>query len=286
MKKTIAVIAAGFFCIVAAAQEILPIGTENGKLSPTQTALNVDVTVMRQNIQAGPYARYAQKYLGVSAPLADKVLYEIIAADINTTDVFRESFVEQASGNMSHTSSRKGFPKLLIDRMSNSQSGLEDNARAAADQIFKIRRSRMDLITGEAGENVFGAGLESALAELARLEEEYLSLFLGKQFDTPVTKRYRVIPVQGKQNYIVSRFSETGGLLSDDDLSGEPIVLELKPRGTASTAGLNVVTDKPAKTDRQYRIADDVACRVICDNAEIASRVVPIYQFGQTVYLR
>lgn len=287
MKNVLAILAAGLICMTATAQNIAPIGVVNGKVSQSQTTLHVNITVEQQNITAGPYARYSQKYLGVSAPLADKTLYGIVSAGIcdGTHAVNHGHAATTQSATALHMSPEKGFPKLLVDRTSNSQLSLEENARMAADQIFKIRKSRMELITAEAGENVFGAGLQSALAELDRLEEEYLSLFLGKQVNKTTARQYKVTPVQGKQNYIVCRFSDIDGLLPDDDLSGQPVVLETKPRGSVSTEGLSVV-DKPAKGDTAYRVADDTSCRLIFNNAEIASEVVPVYQFGKTIYLR
>ena len=84
---------------------------------------------------------------------------------------------------------------------------LEDAAREAANTIFSLRRHRIELITGEAGENVFGEGLKAALAEIERLEQSYLELFLGKRVVTTETRRYVVYPQSDKKQYIVCRFS-------------------------------------------------------------------------------
>lgn len=67
-------------------------------------------------------------------------------------------------------------------------------AQDAANAIFSLRRHRIDLVTGEAGENVFGAGLKAALEEIDRLEQEYLSLFLGKQFRQRIVREFSVVP--------------------------------------------------------------------------------------------
>lgn len=283
MKKILFVCAAAIMSAAAAAQNgnIAPIGVVNGEVSQPQTTLYVDITAEQQDIIAGPYARYAQKYLGVSAPLADKVLYEIKSANISDSREKR-TVAEPASGLVSHMKPERGFPKLPVDRTSNSQLSLEDNARLAADKIFQIRKSRYELITGEAGENVFGAGLSNALDELNRMEEEYLSLFLGKQVNSTVVKQYKVTPAAGKHTYIVCRFSNVDGLLPDDDLSGQPVVLEAKALNTISTDGLNVQT-KPTKA--AFRVADDTMCRIIFNSAEIASATIPVYQFGRTIYL-
>lgn len=286
MKKTfLACLAATAMCAAAVAQNsgIAPIGIVNGEVSLPQTTLYVDIVIEQQDITAGPYARYAQKYLGVSAPLADKVLYEIKSAKINDNNG-KQTGVLLSSGTASHMRPENGFPKLAIDKKSNAQMSLDESARLAADEIFKIRKSRNELITGEAGENVFGAGLKDAVKELNRMEEEYLSLFLGKQVNKRITKQYKVTPVSGKQTYIVCRFSNVDGLLPDDDLSGQPIVLETRALGTLSTDGLNI-HPKPVKGQPAFRIADDALCRIIFNNSEIASAVLPVYQFGQTVYI-
>ena len=51
-----------------------------------RTILAVDVTVEHDVTLSGPYARYAQKYLGVRAPLADKTTWNITGAQIALLD--------------------------------------------------------------------------------------------------------------------------------------------------------------------------------------------------------
>ncbi|MDR2912607.1 MAG: DUF4831 family protein [Alistipes sp.] len=249
-----------------------------------RTTLFAIVTVRRQEIVAGPYARYAQKYLGVSAPLADKVSHEITAAKI--ADISQLYYVPEPaiSTKASHMAPEQGFPKLTVDKSSAVAMSLEESARLAAAKIFEIRQSRFDLISGEVGENVFGGGLGSALAEFNRLEEEYLSLFLGKQTSLVVEREFRLVPVRGRSTYTVCRFSEEDGLLPEDDLSGVPVVLELQPtEGLAMEAADSQV--KPSSRATAVVVPADVRCRVIFDGAELASGVFPVWQFGRTVYV-
>lgn len=287
MKKILfACAAATLMCVVAAAQNagIAPIGIVNGEVSLPQTTLYVDIVIEQQDITAGPYARYAQKYLGISAPLANKVLYEIKSAKISDNSGNQADKPREEYGVTSHMRPESGFPKLAVDKKSNTQVTPEESAQLAANEIFKIRKSRDELIMGEAGENVFGAGLKDAVKELNRMEEEYLSLFIGRQVNKTITKQYKLTPISGKQTYIVCRFSNVDGLLPEDNLSGQPVVLETKALGTMSTEGLNV-QPKPAKGVPAYRVADDTSCRIIFNNSEIASVTIPVYQFGKTVYI-
>jgi hypothetical protein len=262
-------------------------------LGHPQTTVSIEITVEKKDIVAGPYARYSQKYLGVSAPLADKVTHEIIDAkllstsQITQTDTPAPAPETQASQprSTSHTRPAQGFPKLSVDRTSNAPQSLEESARLAAERLFSIRKSRFELITGEAGENVFGAGLAAALAELNRLEEELLALFLGRQTDATITKRMEIAPSEGRLTYIACRFSTADGILPTDDLSGEPIVLEFVPLpATISTAGLET-TLKPSKGDPGHRLAAQTECRLFFGATNLAEATFPVFQFGKTVYL-
>lgn len=60
------------------------VGTSNSAVaySLPRTTLKVTVEVEKESIRKGPYARYAQKFLGVMAPLADKDIYTITGGKI------------------------------------------------------------------------------------------------------------------------------------------------------------------------------------------------------------
>ncbi len=285
-------------CLAAAtalAAAIAPL-TANSQATHNQgerTTLGITVTVEQQEIIAGPYARYAQKYLGVTAPLTDKVLHEVTSAklfDVNDMPQHEDAAptlattpaVEPASPT--HMNPARGFPRLTVDKTSAAAMSLEESARLAAEKIFSIRRSRFDLITGEVGENVFGGGLGSALAELNRLEEEYLSLFLGRETTSSVSRRYSVTPIRGRLTYTVCRFSETDGLLPHDDLSGIPMVLELQPAGDSPTVVLNT-QPKPNPRAVAQLIPADMQGRLILDGTELSSGQFRIRQLGETVYV-
>ena len=54
-----------------------------------QTTVVVDITVARESVVTGPYARFAQKYFGVIAPLADKETYTLRSAVVSRYDPVR-----------------------------------------------------------------------------------------------------------------------------------------------------------------------------------------------------
>jgi hypothetical protein len=256
-----------------------------------QTTLAVTVAVERSQITAGPYARYAQKYLGVAAPLADKVLYEVTSVKLLNNSAVQDpvnyamAVVDDANASQpTHMKPAEGFPRLTVDKISNMPVSLEESARLAAEKIFELRRGRLDLISGEIGENVFGGGLGSALKEIARLEEEYLSLFFGLQTASSEVKQYSVTPSKGRLNYTVCRFSETDGLLPQDDLSGVPVVLELIPAADAPVSP-PTPQGKPSSRAVPQIIPAVMKGRIILEGVELASDQFTIRQLGETVWV-
>ena len=147
---------------------------------------------------------------------------------------------------------------------------------------YKLLDRDLDLISGEAGENVFGAGLPVALERLDRLEQEYLELFLGRRVVTTETRRFRVTPAEGKLQQIVCRFSPDAGLLPANDLTGDIVLLQYEPQGMAvDEAGV-----RPTSSTIPYRIAALTRCSLIAAGQEQAAQVLPVFQFGRTIALQ
>ena len=258
---------------------------EGIRISQPRTILAVDVTVSCDRTLAGPYARYAQKFLGVRASLADKTLWSISGARIALLD--SETCLKAgapAAGTVSspnYISSPDGFTRLQPDKLDMSVPSLEDAARAAAERIFALRRQRLELITGEVGEHVFGEGLKAALAEIDNQEQRYLELFLGKQSVSTETRRYVVYPQSDKKQYIVCRFSPSAGLLPENDLSGDIVLLQIEPSGALPASELEA-GPKEREVVR-CRVADPSTCTVVAGGGEHARAVLPIFEFGRTI---
>ena len=236
-------------------------------IAQPRTILAVDVTVERDLTLTGPYARYAQKYLGVRAPLADKTTWSITGAQIALLD--RDTYLNAgvpapaSTRTFNHAASDEEFARLQPDKTDMTTPALEDAARAAANQIFSLRRHRIELITGEAGENVFGEGLKAALAEIDRMEQSYV-----------------VYPQADKKQYIVCRFGPAAGLLPDSDLSGDIVLLQIEPSGNTKCD----LEAGPKETSVvACRVADPSACTVLSGGREYARAVLPVFEFGRTI---
>lgn len=254
-----------------------------------RTTLAVDVTVEKETVLSGPYARYAQKFLGVRAPLTDKTTWTLTGASVALAGVAANYLMapvppsaEPVQQTWSHSRSESDFARLQPDKTAMTTLPLEDAAREAAATIFSLRKHRLELITGEAGENVFGQGLAAALDEIARLEQDYLELFLGKRITAVSSSRYMLTPQDGKMQYILCRFSPDAGVLPANDLSGDIVLLQITPSGDTSC---------PYEAGRRdgavvdYRIADPSECIVVYGNRVLAQAVLPVFEFGRTVHI-
>lgn len=289
--KFLSLVSALLFCMAGVSAQnpyIAPLGASEGPegatVSDPRTTLVVDVVAECDRTVAGPYARFAQKYLGVRAPMTDKAAWSIRSASVALFDPAR-FFGSGVSGGSerhvtAHAVSDEGFARIQPDKVTMGVQSLEEAARSAANTIFSLRRHRIELITGEAGENVFGEGLRAALDEIARLEQEYLELFFGKQIVTTESRRYVVYPQSDKMQYIVCRFSSVDGLLPESDLSGDMVLLQIVPSGSSAT------DIEEAGYKENYvacRVADLSTCTVSCAGRECARVVLPVFQFGRTV---
>lgn len=258
-------------------------GEDGVSVTLPRSVIAVNVSVERDVTLCGPYARYAQKFLGVRAPLTDKTTWSVKRATVGLVD--KSAFgIGDASPSksevMQYATSDDEFSRLPADKNAMTVPALEDAARETATQIFALRKHRIELVTGEAGENVFGEGLEAALEEISRLEQSYLELFLGKRILTTVTKQYVVFAQENKKQYVVCRFSADNGLMPATDLSGEMVVLQIEPSGNTSV-------EIEASPKEQYfvtcRVADPSTCTVICGGQTIGAAVLPLYEFGRTI---
>lgn len=215
--------------------------------------VNVTLRVATEQFTPGIYARYAQKYLGKRATLSEY------------------SSIELIDGRLALGTAEKVAPKvaqepyalpLSTNRLNATAQTTEEQAAATAELLFSLRKHRLDLITGEAGENVFGAGLKAALDEIARMEREYLDMFYGSKSVSEQLYTFNVTITPDKNEYMVCRFSDKVGIVPADDLSGRPIVVKVETAKHKEYAELKPLGPKD-KVSAEYLIVPQSKCSLI-----------------------
>jgi hypothetical protein len=102
-------------------------------------------------------------------------------------------------------------------------------AEVAAKQIYRIRESRLNILTGEA-DNLppDGEAMKLVIKQLQDQENALNKLFVGNTTQETMTYDFVITPVEDIEKDVLFRFSTQLGVLDADDLGGEPVYLSLK----------------------------------------------------------
>ena len=297
MKRILSVLALAIIaCTAASAQNNIyravvgPYQAADGNIvvADPSTTIVVDLTIEKEQTIVGPYARYAQKYLDVRGSLVDKTTYAVKDASLTVMacdGMIKSGETAPATVSVeSYMNPVAEFPKVLPNRLSMSPTTIEDAASQAAQAIFTLRKKRMELITGDAGENVFGGGLQDALKALEAQEQAYLELFLGKKVTTVYTERF-IVPMTGAESYTIAKLSSSAGLEAATAANGTEIKLTVK--GSGVTPKLNSIPeiDPKDKTAIMVRLADNATCAVSVGDKMVGSAILPVFELGRTAYI-
>lgn len=304
------------------------------------TSISLEVDAVQERFYAGPYAKYAEKYLGIKARQNDETAYQIsqirmtpyVEADQSrrysimvTKGVIDATFLKlSASGLVSFGDASMGgetlwrFPvqsegdfsgkgvssnltseattlykndkkedsynKVSIQQNVIVAKSLEKKAAETAEMILDFRKQRLQIVTGDTDATYSGEAMGAAIAELTRLEEEYMTLFIGYSEYQKQTMNFEVIPEAGRDNqrYIAFRLSDSAGLVPADNLSGKPIVMEIIPQEFEFMTGPSEKEAKKAPAVLAYYRIPAICTVKLTDgvNVLLQSRI-PVYQLGQ-----
>ena len=177
----------------------------------------------------------------------------------------------------------------VYDRVSVQQSmvvekSLEKRAEEAAAMIFALRDQRLKIITGDTDASYDGEAMGAALAEIARLEDEYMTLFTGYSETRSQKMTFDIVPEKERdsQLYVAFRISETEGLVPADNISGKPVILEVTPQTVAPSLPEGGKVSKKARDNEfvTYRIPAICTVKLSDGMNVIFQSRVPVYQLG------
>jgi hypothetical protein len=119
-------------------------------------------------------------------------------------------------------------------------------AEGAAKQIYRIRESRLGLLTSDLEKvPADGASFKSMLDGLTKLETELTELFIGKTSTELQVQNIIITPDSALVNHVLFRFSGLKGVVASNDLSGVPYFISFKPTTINSTS-----PDAKVKTEK------------------------------------
>ena len=303
------------------------------------TSIVLEVEAVQEKFYVGPYARYAEKYLGIKARQKDETTFQLVEIKMTplleadqsrryTVNVKKgqidATFLKLATGGLISFSDAKfgdesvwrfptesqgdftgkgvssnltsqsatlyrsdskasAYDKVAVRQDMLVEKTLEQRAAETAEMILKLRKQRLQIVTGDTDATYSGEAMGAAIAEITRLEEEYMMLFAGySEFQTQ-KMRFEVIPDAANESnmYVAFRLSDTAGLVPADNLSGKPVIMEIIPQVFADTE----VTVEDAKNKKEvlayYRIQAVCTVRLMDGANLLLQSRMPIYQLGR-----
>ena len=356
MRKSIIAIAALAISLTASAQKAAdPAGYVTYSLP--STTITLEVEAVQEVFHAGPYAKYAEKFLGIVPRMKDETTVQLskiavapyVEADLSkrfciaagstvasnllkltaaglvtmTDAAFVDESVWRFPVDVQSDFSGKGissnftsgsavlykndkkesaYNKVAVQQNMVVEKSLEQKAREAASTILDLRKQRLQIVTGDTDATYSGEAMGTAVAELTRLETEYITLFTGYSDYQTQTMKFEVIPQADRANqmYVAFRLSDKMGLLPAEEMNGKPIIMEIdvpqvaqvvtpeqiaeeEAAEKAKAKGKKAPKPKPVKEipSMYYRIP--ATCTVkIKEGADLLLQTrIPVYQLGQ-----
>lgn len=316
--------------ILASLLAVMPMGAqESQKLTANKhneygliyslpvTHLNIEVEAVKTIKKAGPYYKYAKKYLGVSDVVSSDsqtwAIKDVSITPVGVPDKQNEYLMQFKSGSAPFlVLDAAGLPiainaevdEAVVKRKRNqmpdkdilegadyanvfsedmvaSESTMK-KAEAAAAKIFELRESRNDLVSGNADKMPpDGASLKLMLDELNRQEAVLTAMFIGSTQTETKVFRFDYEPVDEVKNETLFRVSNFNGIVDKNDLSGEPVYLNL----SISERGELPVNEKGEekklpKGAVMYCIPGKADVSLVYNGKTIAKESVQVAQFG------
>jgi|WetSurMetagenome_2_1015567.scaffolds.fasta_scaffold61667_2 hypothetical protein len=180
------------------------------------------------------------------------------------------------------------MPDTLYSSRSSSrlkEKTLEQKAEEAANFLIKLKKRRFKLIAGQYDTMPGGEAMSEALKELSRIEQEYLSLFIGKRVVNQIYKVYHYTPVAVKKGapVILFRFSPSEGFTDARETVGTPVFLEITPlRKTKDLEDFRLPV-KPVTNLIPYRIPDQVNIKLFAGEQIWTEAMIPVFQYGANI---
>lgn len=164
-------------------------------------------------------------------------------------------------------------------------------AKEIADILFLLRDDRNALLIGENDGNNFpdGEAIKIMLEELNKLENQYMSLFTGREIKIKKKYEFNIVPKKNLADslmYIFS-FSEKSGISSGNKISGKKIFLKFNGNKELNLTDnftkfnlLNKLDDKKGYEGFIYRIPANISSEIIYNHKVIFKKMIKISQFG------
>lgn len=171
---------------------------------------------------------------------------------------------------------------VISQEMLQSQSSAK-RAELAATQIFTLRQSRTDIMTGQAEQMPpDGQAMQLVLDNLSSQEAALTAMFMGTERRYTDVKTFRFTPDTISSEKIIARISSLNGIVDTYDLSGEPVYLslEITERGELPKNEKTGLTKQFPKGGVAYRIPGKANIKLEYGGKVFVDETFNVAQYG------
>ncbi|NLK47664.1 MAG: DUF4831 family protein [Bacteroidales bacterium] len=159
-------------------------------------------------------------------------------------------------------------------------------AEGAAKQIYTIRESRLNLLTGEVDHMPEGEALKIILQELDAKEKKLSELFIGSVEKEISKYTITLFPEEALSEEVFFRLSAKRGIISKEDLSGEPYYISITPETIGKKVENTKSKSKKSEKVGLYTVLPATTTVTISDGVNtLFQRDVAMPQFGELIPL-
>lgn len=284
-----------------------------------KTAIEVNVIATKVKYTPGDFCQYANRYLRMSNVSSEPQTYwEIKKIDVRSAGVpdSTKAYIvklsdksvvsnievtengiiksinnpspiaeEQHDYKLEKTGPAENGKKYLTEEVLSAGSTAR-MAELTAKEIYNIRESKNLILRGQADAMPKdGASMKLIIDNLEKQEKALTSMFTGSEEKQDKLFSIQVSPEEASDNIVVLRFSEALGVLSKDNLAGEPIYLNVKNMSPIQ----NSTEDEGKKKKPKgvlYNIPGKAAVKVTFKGKTLfEENNMPVTQFGNTELL-
>ncbi len=276
MKKTIVISFFISLVLSVAAQSTIA-------YSLPKTELIVELELEKTTQKPGLFYQYSERYLATKNIITEsRATYKLLKISVKTNPVpdfnrtyavtpAKKSLLSHVTVNSDGLLCGVNVPSTNVERpaiysLIPKQEKLEPSsllplgeeylmagstaklAEGAAKQIYRIRESRMSILTGDLEHlPADGTSLQTMTEKLDQLETDLTELFIGKTKTELEKHQVRFVPETAATNSVLFRISALKGFVPIDDLTGNPYYLTIQPEKiNDSNAGSNNKKSSPS----------------------------------------
>lgn len=152
-------------------------------------------------------------------------------------------------------------------------------ALAVIEEIKNLRIAYFDLITGYQEVN-YGNTINYMVEQIKELENEYLSMFIGKTYSETYTQTFYIIPEEGKNSVILGKFSETDGFNNKVGESVKINFTDISVSSNINKLSKDEIESVAYNNKLFYRNPANVTIQIISGEKKIAENRMKISQLG------